>query len=297
MEKLNNIFDLSDNTIIYANKIKKKYISVNEFFPLLDAICVYLASQIFEIIPLDADDLGIDINECYVVYRNIGCNILGSTSNKIIEKNWRKLTLSAKGSHGVIYKDNLGFAYKQVDIRENEILALCKHDNIISHNGYYDCKYTLYMMMPFIKNNLKGFTCDAEIPINKQYIIINQLIDSIKYLHQNNIVHCDIKPDNILIDEDCNRLYLCDFSLSIIADDVNDIKCIYGLTQAYTAPEYNDRKNKLSYKIDIWSSGAVIYEFHTKQNYKINPNCVITDKFIKNTLERLLVQNPQDRNY
>ena len=76
------------------------------------------------------------------------------------------------------------------------------------------------------------------------------------YLHQNSILHRDIKLDNILLDKD-NNLKLCDFgiSLKIKKDNYHTDRCG---TPAYIAPEIIKSKYK-GFKSDYWSLGVTLF--------------------------------------
>lgn len=87
------------------------------------------------------------------------------------------------------------------------------------------------------------------------------------------MIHRDIKPVNILID-DYNRLKLADFGCSTeFIDTIVQASTIAG-TDDYFAPEIVDKNtNEFSSKIDVWSAGIVLYEMATLKYpfYRIKP--------------------------
>jgi serine/threonine protein kinase len=97
----------------------------------------------------------------------------------------------------------------------------------------------------------------GKLPESLAKNIFRQLIETIKYIHSKNIVHRDIKPDNILLNLN-NNIKLCDFGVSkeIKKDILISDSCG---TPAFIAPEILLNKPYDPYIADIWSCGVVLY--------------------------------------
>ena len=112
--------------------------------------------------------------------------------------------------------------------------------------------------MEYICGDLLGFIRKrSKISENAAKIIFKQLIEGLKYIHSNNIVHRDIKLDNILIDLS-NTVKICDFGVS---KNINpgDIMHEHCGTPAYIAPEIFKDKGYEGYECDVWSAGVTLY--------------------------------------
>ena len=88
------------------------------------------------------------------------------------------------------------------------------------------------------------------------YIVIKDILTALIYLHKKNILHRDIKLDNILLDKN-NNLKLCDFGISLFIKNNNFYTDRCG-TPAYIAPEIIQSKYK-GFKSDFWSLGVTLF--------------------------------------
>ncbi|MEO0933123.1 MAG: serine/threonine-protein kinase, partial [Cyanobacteria bacterium J06641_2] len=96
-----------------------------------------------------------------------------------------------------------------------------------------------------------------------------QITDILHDIHQNRVIHKDIKPANILINPETNQIKLIDFSIaSLLPKETQEIKNPNGLegTLAYISPEQTGRMNRgIDYRSDFYSLGVTLYELLTHQ--------------------------------
>ena len=106
--------------------------------------------------------------------------------------------------------------------------------------------------------------------IYKAKVFTQRIVETVAYLHSMNIVHRDIKTDNILLSKELDDVKLCDFGVSGNVDDTRWTSDARG-TIRYMAPELFDRK--LTKKADIWAIGCIVLQFITgKRPYHGYPN-------------------------
>jgi len=190
-------------------------------------------------------------------------------------------TQLGKGSFGSVFivtrkQDNIQYAMKSVNINnlkdkeklsslnEIRILSSLNHPNIIGYKeAFFDSRTrTLNIIMEYaeegdlrkkIKENLKKHLHFTEDTIWDWTI---QILEGLKYLHDNKIMHRDLKSANIFISKN-GILKLGDLNVSIITK-MGMAKTRTG-TPYYCSPEiWKDLP--YDYKSDIWSVGCIIYE-------------------------------------
>jgi serine/threonine protein kinase len=215
---------------------------------------------------------------------------------------------------------------KKTFIDEIKISKSLKHKNIIQ---FYECyKSADYFVLVYeycnsgtLGDYLKHIHRELDIQKKEKQInfILNQLKEALEYLHTKNIVHRDIKPDNILIHNINGEIVIkiCDFGFSKLYnfDDIDDFGnfkyqgTLCG-TPIYMAPEILNQSS-LSIKSDLWSLGIIMYELlynshpYKPKNFKELQQTISKpiyyDKKYKYSIEclrllkSLLIVNPNDR--
>ena len=126
----------------------------------------------------------------------------------------------------------------------------------------YDGKKNLKQFIEYYKNN-----CEL-IPENIIEKIIVQICEGLKEIHKNNLIHRDLTPDNIFIDEN-NNIKIGDFGISkILSNNTKYTKSQTGKYR-YFAPEMELGK-KYNNKVDIYSFGCIIYELFFCNEYYLD---------------------------
>lgn len=144
--------------------------------------------------------------------------------------------------------------------REFTTVYNMKHSNLLPPTGYDICEGRPYLVMQYCENG----SCSGMTGRMEEEDIIKFLHDvsaGLEYLHDHNIIHQDIKPDNILVDDNCNFM-VTDFGISVNSDGgIFNSNGMSGGTRAYMGPErFEGVTNNAS---DMWSLGATAVELLT----------------------------------
>ncbi|KPJ01476.1 Serine/threonine-protein kinase PRP4-like [Papilio xuthus] len=109
--------------------------------------------------------------------------------------------------------------------------------------------------------NLEQVLTDKKFRIEEIQFLAKQLVEAVTVLRSKNIVHHDIKPSHILLDNKAQKLTLCGFDEAIIYIYSDNLKTNIG-TINYASPE-KILGYSYGFPVDIWSTALVIYEMAT----------------------------------
>ena len=154
----------------------------------------------------------------------------------------------------------------QVDrfVREAKSAALLRHPNIIPVFEYGAVERTHYIAYQFIQGQtLKSWLeTHPDASLEKRIEILARIADALHYAHENGIIHRDIKPDNILVD-DSDVPHIADFGCARMENQQGTQTVDGSLmgTPAYMSPEQAaGRGNAADGRSDLWSVGIMLYE-------------------------------------
>lgn len=150
--------------------------------------------------------------------------------------------------------------YKRKFTEEAQTLAKLDHPNIVRVIDVFEENETSYIVMPFIEGKTLESIVEKSGPLEYGLAVnyLGQIASAVGYIHSRNILHRDIKPDNIMITAD-NHAILIDFGSAreFVQDKTQHQTSI--LTKGYAPIEqYSSNSRKGTYT-DIYSLGAVFY--------------------------------------
>jgi serine/threonine protein kinase len=123
--------------------------------------------------------------------------------------------------------------------------------------------------------------------------LMRQFLEGVQFMHQQNVAHLDLKPDNIVI-RSANelRLLIIDFSVSVQVGDQESWIQGYRGTHGWVAPEVGDMKGAdqkyRPIRADLWSTGLVLQYIARRRSRR-------TDYQYKSLVDKLLDKDPLER--
>ncbi len=147
--------------------------------------------------------------------------------------------------------------------REAQAAAALNHPNIITIHEVAEFESRPYIAMEYVEGkSLKDLIDKKELPVNQILDVGMQICEGLAKAHQTGIIHRDIKPQNILMDQE-SRVRICDFGLAKLKRDamLTQIGTTVG-TVAYMSPE-QAKGDDVDHRTDIWALGVVLYEMFT----------------------------------
>jgi len=150
-------------------------------------------------------------------------------------------------------------AFRQRFLREARVAASLRHPNLVAVHDAGEIDAQPFLVMEFVK----GRPLDATGGPRKFAQILRKVALALAEAHRNGVVHRDIKPDNILVDER-DEPHVVDFGLAHLSNlevELTKPGVIIG-TPLYMAPEQISGRN-VSALSDVYALGAVLYQLLT----------------------------------
>jgi len=198
-----------------------------------------------------------------------------SSSDNVVSK-YTKLEKLGEGTYGVVYKAKDMYtgdiiALKKIRleqeeegvpstaIREISLLKELTHDNIVKLIDVVHAQNKLYLVFEFLDKDLKKYMDSVEMSERLVKSYMYQLMKGIAFCHSHRVLHRDLKPQNLLIDQKGN-LKLADFGLARAFGIPVRAYTHEVVTLWYRAPEILLGSRHYSTPVDVWSAGCIFAE-------------------------------------
>jgi len=142
---------------------------------------------------------------------------------------------------------------------EASITAELPHPHIVQIFDYDEESAPPFLVMQYARyRSLEAYHRGERLPLDAIVSYVKQIAEALDYVHRRGIIHCDVKPSNILLDAD-DTVLVSDFGVAVSTDRYAPIPRIFGGTATYMAPE--QYRGKPSPASDQYSLGIMVYEW------------------------------------
>ncbi|HKI37078.1 MAG TPA: protein kinase [Gemmataceae bacterium] len=200
--------------------------------------------------------------------------------------------------------------------REARAAAAVCHEHIVAVHGVHEADGLPYIVMQYVSGESLQGRLDRTGPLEVIEIVRIglQTAAALAAAHAQGLIHRDVKPANLLLENGVARVKITDFGLARMADDVGLTRDgVVAGTPEYMAPE-QARGEPVDYRADLFSLGSVLYAMCTAAPpfrgasavavlrqvsdeapapiHSVNPNI---PAWLEAVVERLMAKNPADR--
>ena len=168
------------------------------------------------------------------------------------------VTLGTSGSRSTVIR------FKEKFIREAKTIASLRHSNIVNIYDVFEENGTAYYVMEYHDGGSLSHI-SLPLPLDEAVTYVRQLASALSYLHKRKTMHLDIKPANVLIDDEGNAV-LIDFGVSKHYDEHGGqtSSTPVGVSSGYAPIEqYSQSIHNFTPATDIYSLGATLYKLLT----------------------------------
>ncbi|KAM9138702.1 cyclin-dependent kinase 7 isoform 1-T1 [Pangshura tecta] len=196
-------------------------------------------------------------------------------------KRYEKLDFLGEGQFATVYKardknTNQIVAIKKIKLghrseakdginrtalREIKLLQELSHPNIIGLLDAFGHKSNISLVFDFMETDLEVIIKDSSLVLTQSHIKAYMLmtLQGLEYLHRHWILHRDLKPNNLLLDEN-GVLKLADFGLAKSFGSPNRVYTHQVVTRWYRAPELLFGARMYGVGVDMWAVGCILAE-------------------------------------
>lgn len=221
------------------------------------------------------------------------------------------------------YREKAEESLKQCFMAEMEINRKLKHPNIVEFKYLLRDDNYYYMFMEMVPGKSVEKIIHTQKPLQDHVVrnTFKQMVEAVYYIHRNNVVHLDIKPENFVsMDETLSHIKLCDFGLAREIGGSSKFKMHNGIvgTANFMAPEVllsNGDPRSYTKAVDVWALGCCLYSLlfgvspfeapphnKTKDIYELIkrgkysfPSHISIDHNAKRIIEKCLEMKPENR--
>ena len=240
----------------------------------------------------------------YIIKQTIGKGTFGKVKLGIYVPTNEKVAIKILEKSKMVEKDD----FERVG-REMSIIQSLHHQNVIKIQDIFENEDNFYIVMEYCEGGelFNYMVKKRRLSDEEASFFYDQISNGLEYIHSKGVVHRDLKPENLLLGKD-NILKIIDFGLSnYFEKKLLSTPCG---SPCYASPEMVSGHKYNGFRIDIWSTGIILYAmlcgylpFEDKDNEVLfktilecnvdYPRCLSGAS--RDLMRKILVTNPDKR--
>ncbi|XP_067932439.1 NUAK family SNF1-like kinase 1 [Watersipora subatra] len=241
----------------------------------------------------------------FEIIKSLGSGTYGKVKLAIDKKTGQKVAIKSIAKRKVANDENLTRIRREI-----EIMASLKHRHIVQILEVFENKDKIILVQEFADGGelYDYISSKGKLTEKEARLLFRQIVSAVHYLHENGVVHRDLKLENILLDRH-GMIKLADFGLSNTWQHNKLLKTYCG-SPLYASPEIVNGRPYYGPEVDCWSLGVLLYTlvygampFDGTDLYKLREQISTGDYFKRPSkqsdasglIARLLTVNPARR--
>ncbi len=183
-------------------------------------------------------------------------------------------------------------------LAEARMIARLRHPSIVAVHTAGEATGVFYYVMDYVPGDSlrQLLQREGKLPVAQVQRIVSQLADALNAAGQAGLVHRDVKPENILVDEASGRTMLADFGIArVMAGDTDGSRTAQGVavgTPTYMSPE-QAAGEQVDARSDLYSLGVVAYELLTGHPpFRADNAAAVASKHLAERAQPVLTRRP-----
>jgi serine/threonine protein kinase len=148
-------------------------------------------------------------------------------------------------------------------LQEAQLMAGSTHQNIVQVRDLEQAGSTNFIVLEYVHGeSLRTRMTSALLPLPQVFAVVHALLQALDYAHRHNVIHRDMRPENVLISE-AGEVKVADFGIARLSDDARS-STVAKTAAAAGTPQYMSPEqvagSKVDGRSDLYSAGVVLYE-------------------------------------
>jgi serine/threonine-protein kinase len=149
-------------------------------------------------------------------------------------------------------------------LQEAQVMARTSHPNLVQVHDLEEVGESKFIILEFVKGrSLRQMLSAGRIPMPQVFAVMHGILQGLNYAHRHNIVHRDMKPENVLVSDE-GEVKVADFGIARLTDDSGGGSTATRTGTTVGTPQYMSPEQVASSKVDgrsdLYSAGIMLYE-------------------------------------